>query len=65
MMRKHWSTTWGDRRQELVLIGTQQMDELAVRTMLDSCLTGSPTTGMTQAQLVLEDPLPAWDRTSL
>ena len=40
----------------------REMDEAAIRAMLDACLTGSAATGMTQSLLALEDPFPAWDR---
>ncbi|QEL23900.1 GTP-binding protein [Bosea sp. F3-2] len=62
LMHRHWSPTWGDRRQEMVFIGGPEMDEAAIRAELDACLTGSPTTGLTQALLGLEDPFPRWDR---
>lgn len=62
MMRKHWSTAWGDRRQEMVFIGGPEMDEAAIRAELDACLTGNTSTGLTQSMLRLEDPFPSWDR---
>lgn len=62
LMRRHWSPTWGDRRQEMVFIGGPEMDEASIRAELDACLTGSPATGLTQALLGLEDPFPRWDR---
>jgi len=55
-----WHSRWGDRRQELVLIG-QDMDEVALRARLDACL-------LTDAEMALgpegwaqfEDPFGVW-----
>ncbi len=56
-----WHPDWGDRRQEIVLIG-QEMDEAALRARLDACL-------LTDAEMALgpegwarfADPFSAWD----
>jgi G3E family GTPase len=38
VIRKNWTEPHGDRRQEIVFIGTAEMDEPALRASLDACL---------------------------
>lgn len=56
---------WGDRRQELVLIG-MGMDEAALRARLDACLLDDAemASGPT-AWARLPDPFPVWGRRDL
>ena len=57
-LRDAWIEPWGDRRQELVFIGTG-MDATAVRARLDAALV--PAEGFTpEAWRHLPDPFPAW-----
>jgi G3E family GTPase len=60
-LQKNWSELYGDRRQELVFIGTD-MDEAHIRARLHACLVeGKP--GMNIAAWSrLTDPFPLWRR---
>lgn len=56
-----WDENFGDRRQELVLIGID-MDQTALSAMLDACLlTPAELTAGPFAWANMADPFPAWD----
>jgi G3E family GTPase len=59
----NWSGVWGDRRQEIVFIGTG-MDTAELTRRLDACLVA--TTGKDEMNLAawakLRDPFPVWRR---
>jgi len=58
-----WDPVYGDRRQEIVFIGTG-MDESDIRRRLDACLVGDANAKEMQptAWRWLADPFPAWRR---
>ena len=57
-----WDARFGDRRQEIVLIGIG-MDQAALTARLDACLTDPGATskaGSLQPRTDLQDPFPPW-----
>ncbi len=58
-LSSRWDGTWGDRRQELVFIGSD-MDEAYIRASLDACLTHSENGFDPQSWRNLSDPFPPW-----
>lgn len=59
-MKPYFDPVWGDRRQEIVFIGVDPMDEAAIQRRLDSCLVGDPDHFTPQVWRRLPDPFPSW-----
>jgi G3E family GTPase len=64
MIEKRTKGPFGDRKQELVFIGTKDMDEAAIRAELNGCLMPIPNSGKidTRQWANLPDPFPRWQR---
>jgi G3E family GTPase len=60
-MAPYFDPVWGDRRQELVFIGCDPMDEAKIRADLDACLVNAPAL-LPDLWTSMPDPFPAWDR---
>ena len=61
-MEAHWSEPWGDRRQEIVFIGTG-IDWPSLKAKLDACLIPEHVApGPDVLPLDLPDPFPGWRR---
>jgi G3E family GTPase len=63
ILNRHLHRIWGDRRQELVFIGTG-IDQAAITAALDECLLGDARALRFNAALYrdLADPFPTWRR---
>ena len=60
-MKPYLHPVWGDRRQELVFIGVDPMDEVALRGKLDACLVDASAFTPHEWE-ALPDPFPSWMR---
>ena len=61
-MQQHWVEPWGDRRQELVFIGSD-IDWPALKSSLDACLVPVVlAAGPDALPLDMPDPFPGWRR---
>ncbi|MDD9908339.1 MAG: GTP-binding protein [Ahrensia sp.] len=58
-MEPYFDPVWGDRRQELVFIGCDPMDEASIRSALDACLLDS-TAFVPDSWTSMPDPFPSW-----
>ena len=58
-MRPYLDPIWGDRRQEIVFIGCDPMDEAAIRAELDACLVPE-VDYVPDRWRDLPDPFPDW-----
>jgi G3E family GTPase len=61
-MKPYLDPVWGDRRQEIVFIGIDPMDEAAIQRRLDACLVGDPDHFTPKAWRRLPDPFPVWSK---
>jgi G3E family GTPase len=62
-MAPYLDPIWGDRRQEIVFIGIDPMDEAKIRRDLDACLIPTKTYAPDK-WAALPDPFPSWAQAS-
>ncbi len=61
-MQETWQEPYGDRRQELILIGDANQLDTTMRRELDACLLTDAEFARPPAEWAsLPDPFPAWD----
>jgi G3E family GTPase len=61
-MKPYLDTVWGDRRQEIVFIGIDPMDEALITRRLNDCLEGKADQFTPKAWRGLPDPFPSWTK---
>ena len=61
-LREHWQEPWGDRRQELVFIGSG-IDWPSLNAALDDCLVNDDAVNSIETLPDLPDPFPVWEFT--
>jgi G3E family GTPase len=62
LIEKNWQEPFGDRRQELVFIGTAGMDQAAITATLDACLLTEPEMARKPSKwAAFKDPFPQWE----
>ena len=60
-IKTHWSEPWGDRRQEIVFIGSG-IDWQQIKTKLDECLVPKAQASNLEDLPDFTDPFPIWRR---
>lgn len=62
-IQEHWEEPWGDRRQEIVFIGSE-IDWAQLKSRLDACLLPESFATTLQTLPDFEDPFPVWRKTN-
>jgi hypothetical protein len=61
-MKPYLDPVWGDRRQEIVFIGIDPMDQALITRRLNDCLEGKVDQFTPEAWRGLPDPFPSWTK---
>lgn len=60
-MKQNWEEPWGDRRQEIVFIGSD-INWSDIKSKLDKALVSKTITSLSDSLPVFNDPFPIWRR---
>jgi len=61
-MKPYLDPVWGDRRQEIVFIGIDPMDQALIASRLNDCLEGKVVQFTPEAWRGLPDAFPSWTK---